>query len=667
MQGYMYLAITAAALATAIALGKNILGAVKAADDFDPVGAMIGLAALAVSLIAARQSAQALRWQEINLPAVEKHLAVRVLEDERRARQQLLGGQNKTIDVRFTLCSSEAEGADPSGDLPDIADYYMRLRPRRMVVTGAPGAGKTAMALELMLRLLEKRNSDDPVPVRLSLASWNTDQALDDWIALHISRTYRLSTVAATELVKARRVLPVLDGLDEMDREPELRYNSRASLAVRAINDYLHAVDKGQLVLTCRTTTYRQVMDLRVEVEDAAHVEICPLDEVLAKDFLIRRRVDTVRWQPVLDALEHNPQGPLGSSLSTPWRLGLAVSVYEQRDPNTGVYLHDLQNLLNAAEDGDASVANHLMSLFIVTASERPVGQRRARYTPEQVRTWLKVLATYLNANTTTPRIWCGQRLSGTDIVLHELWPLAGIGLTRSITAVLSAAPLPIGFAFARIWGLQVDQGADWLIILGSITGALWATKRRWPRPVRVDLQRLQTLTGWGIVAGWLAIGLTCGGLLSLGSLVGTPVVWLLAGATNGLLCGFVACVRVSGTAGSLRPRDPLRGDIVFLLAITFLIGLSIGVWMALLLTPMEGLAVGLVFSLYALWMAGLVGGLACLQYVALLLRTRTWSRRRLPWRLSRFLDWCDDAGLLRTAGIAYQFRHHELQEYLAS
>jgi hypothetical protein len=39
----------------------------------------------------------------------------------------------------------------------------------------------------------------------------------------------------------------------------------------------------------------------------------------------------------------------------------------------------------------------------------------------------------------------------------------------------------------------------------------------------------------------------------------------------------------------------------------------------------------------------------------------------RLPWRLGRFLHWCyTDAGLVRTAGIAYQFRHRELQDYLA-
>lgn len=39
---------------------------------------------------------------------------------------------------------------------------------------------------------------------------------------------------------------------------------------------------------------------------------------------------------------------------------------------------------------------------------------------------------------------------------------------------------------------------------------------------------------------------------------------------------------------------------------------------------------------------------------------------RRVPFRLSRFLDWCHAAGLIRITGGVYQFRHREFQEWLA-
>jgi hypothetical protein len=37
-----------------------------------------------------------------------------------------------------------------------------------------------------------------------------------------------------------------------------------------------------------------------------------------------------------------------------------------------------------------------------------------------------------------------------------------------------------------------------------------------------------------------------------------------------------------------------------------------------------------------------------------------------VPWRLGHFLAWSYNAGLIRTAGIGYQFRHRELQDHLA-
>jgi hypothetical protein len=51
--------------------------------------------------------------------------------------------------------------------------------------------------------------------------------------------------------------------------------------------------------------------------------------------------------------------------------------------------------------------------------------------------------------------------------------------------------------------------------------------------------------------------------------------------------------------------------------------------------------------------------------YVALLMCTRH-SPQALPWRLGRFLGWAEEAGLLRIAGTAYQFRHLELQDWPA-
>ena len=41
--------------------------------------------------------------------------------------------------------------------------------------------------------------------------------------------------------------------------------------------------------------------------------------------------------------------------------------------------------------------------------------------------------------------------------------------------------------------------------------------------------------------------------------------------------------------------------------------------------------------------------------------------RQQGPLRFGVFLDWAQQAGLLRVSGVAYQFRHRQLQDWLTS
>lgn len=79
----------------------------------------------------------------------------------------------------------------------------------------------------------------------------------------------------------------------------------------------------------------------------------------------------------------------------------------------------------------------------------------------------------------------------------------------------------------------------------------------------------------------------------------------------------------------------------------------------AVLIGAILAVVCGTVFT----FAGGLLWAAAWRRYAAFL----TCTRGRLPWRLGRFLDWAYDAGLLRISGTAYQFRHLELQDHLAS
>ncbi|WP_431784096.1 NACHT domain-containing protein [Streptomyces chumphonensis] len=198
--------------------------------DVDPIGGIAGSASLVAGLWAGVMARRTLVWQDTDTTGLADRLAPVVERQEARVRYRLLGGSTRTIDASFDFASAPAgagtaEGAAPVGTLSAITDYYRSLRPGRMVITGAPGGGKTVLALELMLRLLGDRQPGEPVPVRLSLSGFDpVTQSLERWIAERLARDYPQevrSSRAAQALVADRKIIPVLDGLDEMDPEEE--------------------------------------------------------------------------------------------------------------------------------------------------------------------------------------------------------------------------------------------------------------------------------------------------------------------------------------------------------------------------------------------------------------------------------------------------------------
>jgi len=100
----------------------------------------------------------------------------------------------------------------------------------RLVVLGEPGSGKTILLVQLTLDLLDERTDDTPVPVLLSVTSWNPEkETLQDWLAgsLKVEYPWLTRTAPGTAagrtclevLLQDRKILPILDGLDEIPDE----------------------------------------------------------------------------------------------------------------------------------------------------------------------------------------------------------------------------------------------------------------------------------------------------------------------------------------------------------------------------------------------------------------------------------------------------------------
>jgi predicted NACHT family NTPase len=99
--------------------------------------------------------------------------------------------------------------------------------------------------------------------------------SLDDWLVDQVVDGYGLPRATAKELVRDRRIVPLLDGLDEMDAdgaEP-----TRAARALEQLNSYRAGNEDAPLVVTCREARYEQLLARDSRLQHAAQPRVQPV------------------------------------------------------------------------------------------------------------------------------------------------------------------------------------------------------------------------------------------------------------------------------------------------------------------------------------------------------------------------------------------------------
>lgn len=148
-----------------------------------------------------------------------------------------------------------------------LIDAFDRLD-RALLIVGAPGAGKTTLLLTLARDLLQRAAQDreQPIPVYFPLSSWaKRRRLLADWLVDALNEQYDVPRKTGQTWVDADHILPLLDGLDEVQRE-------QRSACVEAINAFRQEHGLPPLVVCSRVVDY-DALGMRLRLQGALVVQ----------------------------------------------------------------------------------------------------------------------------------------------------------------------------------------------------------------------------------------------------------------------------------------------------------------------------------------------------------------------------------------------------------
>ena len=137
----------------------------------------------------------------------------------------------------------------PSGRLEkSILEVFEEDRIKTLLILGDAGIGKTTSLYKLAKLLIYEdveKKLDYPIPVILPLSSWRNDgQSIHNWMVAELKSTYGIGVDLGKRLLKEKKLLPMLDGLDEV--QP-----ARQERCVHEINQFLRSEWSPLYIVVC--------------------------------------------------------------------------------------------------------------------------------------------------------------------------------------------------------------------------------------------------------------------------------------------------------------------------------------------------------------------------------------------------------------------------------
>ncbi|WP_261199321.1 S26 family signal peptidase [Laspinema olomoucense] len=524
----------------------------------------------------------------------------------------------------------------------------------RLLILGEPGSGKTTELLKLAQALGEaaaaEKNPKDPIPLIFELSTWRGEMMLD-WMVGEIVAQYRLNPKLCREWLKGDRIVPLLDGLDELGEE-------RAKEAIRAIDvlqeDYQN--QQKALVICCRVKDYESITDdnkrrIRLKgVESAVRLEKLAGDQI--EGYLKQRKAEHI-W----DELQSN--SGLMELARNPMLLNLMPIAYPDELPDS--LPQNFQDCQSRLFD------DFLHRKLYPPQSITP--QPLADYDPERAKDYLAWLAASMGREDINQREFFVEKLQPTWLEnknQRNQYSRINRLILGLIGGVISG--LNLGLMGGLIYGLMggLIGGISYGLAGGTISNfdvinltesfnISWKNLRQSFCIILYDSLILGGFLGFVF---WLTSG---------------QIYWLIGGGTGGIIFGLIYGAIERIKTNIQNRKYPNQG--IWETGLKSLITMGIAVFLCPLIWIIphwatgenwnwnESLIVGVFLGIFFGYYLG--GGQAFTQHF--ILRRVLCHHGRIPRNYVHFLNEASACGILKQSGGRYRFYHDQFREHLAA
>lgn len=561
---------------------------------------------------------------------------------------------------------------------------------RKLLILGNPGAGKTTTLLQLADKLVAQALEvpGSAIPIIFELSAWKDEQKnFEDWLKVQLQKFHkRITTRESKELIEKELLLPLLDGLDELGIERQVK-------CIRAINKFVAEYSYPHVVVCCRHDEY-QCARKKVGVELGelrGAILISPLSDEQIRNYLSHFALENL-WkalqiEPDKSVMLGDELGKIGF-LRMPLFLTIIATSYDGRpfrNKQEIIRIYINERLKVKTRKRERKLSQEKIWSYRLTDDE-PSSQLTLHYCIWLARYLKRESQTEFTLGDLQPRCLYSAReyflylllscVASGCITVLLFYP----GTPQTLAAFSFLTMFLMGFSF----GLEAARGKIYVFYRFHLV-ALWKNRSYTFEALEESLKRIKShpkiilllisflftfscfvavrFSSYSAIAyvfGWvfpaLAIGAVLPAFFSLAhserkrgirmNFGASEIAWNFLGSILSLLPVFLLAKSV----------NRLSDGLVFNSGVKSIFG-AVEAWSWL--DSFHVLQQAVFFS----FLFG--GGLEIIKHYSLRFVLAYYGH--IPFRYVRFLNYCEERKLLQKIGGRYRFIHRELQDDFAA